>query len=107
MMTASRVVVCGEPGSGKTTYVRRFAKPGDIVWDMDAIAVALGFEKTFPYPQDILQIMLAWRKSLLESIALRKRRMFIIVTDKESAERVARKIGAALVNVEDIPRETI
>lgn len=35
-------VITGPPCSGKTTYVREHAKPGDVVVDFDAIAQALG-----------------------------------------------------------------
>lgn len=38
-----RVVVCGLPGAGKTTYVRELALPGDLVWDWDAVKATLGF----------------------------------------------------------------
>lgn len=34
-------VVTGPPAAGKTTYVREHARPGDVVIDFDAIAVAL------------------------------------------------------------------
>lgn len=35
-------VIAGPPCSGKTTYARQHARPGDIVIDFDAIAQALG-----------------------------------------------------------------
>jgi hypothetical protein len=35
-------VVTGAPCSGKTTYVRQHAHPGDVIVDFDAIAQALG-----------------------------------------------------------------
>lgn len=35
-------VVCGSPGSGKTTYVRERANPGDVVVDLDDIIESLG-----------------------------------------------------------------
>jgi hypothetical protein len=35
-------VVTGPPCSGKTTYVRQHALPGDVVVDFDALAQALG-----------------------------------------------------------------
>jgi predicted kinase len=35
-------VITGPPCSGKTTYAREHAKPGDAVVDYDALAVALG-----------------------------------------------------------------
>lgn len=34
-------VVQGPPAGGKTTWVRRHAKPGDVVIDLDAMAAAL------------------------------------------------------------------
>lgn len=34
-------VVCGPPASGKTTYVRDRAKPGDLVVDLDSIVSCL------------------------------------------------------------------
>src|SRR5262245_57412117 len=34
-----RFVVTGPPGCGKTTWVKDRAKPGDIVFDLDAVAV--------------------------------------------------------------------
>ncbi len=34
-------IVCGLPGSGKTTYVAEHMVPGDIVYDYDAIKAAL------------------------------------------------------------------
>ena len=41
-------VVTGPPCSGKSTYVRNHAKPGDIVIDFDAMAQAFGS----PTPHD-------------------------------------------------------
>lgn len=43
-------VVTGPPCSGKTTYVRDHARPGDIIVDFDALAVALG--STDPHDHD-------------------------------------------------------
>lgn len=35
-------VVCGPPCAGKSTYVREHAAAGDVIVDLDLIAVALG-----------------------------------------------------------------
>jgi len=35
------VLVCGAPGSGKTTYVDQHRSPGDLVWDLDLVAQSI------------------------------------------------------------------
>lgn len=37
----TRFVICGPPGSGKTTWVRERARPGDLVWDFDDVAAVV------------------------------------------------------------------
>jgi predicted kinase len=48
-------VVTGPPCSGKSTYVRQQAQPGDVVIDLDRIALALTVEDTadHDYPDHI------------------------------------------------------
>jgi 5-methylcytosine-specific restriction protein A len=41
-------LVCGAPASGKSTYVKRYAAPDDIVIDIDAIGRERGFGRDRP-----------------------------------------------------------
>ncbi|WP_326659602.1 AAA family ATPase [Streptomyces sp. NBC_00385] len=47
---AKVTLVCGPPCSGKTTYVRDRAQPGDLVVDWDALAQALGSPHPWDHP---------------------------------------------------------
>ncbi|WP_228181979.1 AAA family ATPase [Streptomyces anulatus] len=50
LTTAHVTLVCGPPCSGKTTYVRDRAQPGDLVVDWDTIAQALGSPHPWDHP---------------------------------------------------------
>jgi hypothetical protein len=48
-------IVWGPPGSGKTTYVQEYRKPGDLVWDFDAVlrtvtGVPSHYRESQPHP---------------------------------------------------------
>jgi len=43
-------LICGLPGSGKTTYVKKHIKPGDMVYDFDALCKAV----TYSDPHDAI-----------------------------------------------------
>lgn len=62
-------VIYGPPGAGKTTYISEHRKVGDIVIDMDALAVALGSPDDHDHPSSIKQVagyvrVVAIRKAL-------------------------------------------
>lgn len=107
MSTSTRTVVCGPPGSGKTTWVRQHAKPGDIVFDFDDIASAVGYagqplsrdnQKRLPFA--VAQATLAMREGLLTWLAatpLHEANTYVIVSDASEAERIAERLGARLV----------
>jgi predicted ABC-type ATPase len=60
-------VVTGLPCSGKTTYVREHAKPGDVVIDFDILAVALGSPVQHDHPDDIRRITQAARRAAIHA----------------------------------------
>lgn len=66
--TARITLVTGPPCSGKTTYVREHAQPGDTVIDYDALAVALGSPDTHDHPDSLRPVIVAaWAAALAEA----------------------------------------
>lgn len=58
-------VVCGPPCSGKTTYVREHAEPGDLIVDMDALYQALSPTTTgHDQPQQVRPYVFAARDAV-------------------------------------------
>jgi dephospho-CoA kinase len=54
-------LVCGPPGSGKTTYVNNRRKPGDLVWDLDSIMHAITGEEIHHTPASAVHFATAMR----------------------------------------------
>lgn len=46
-------LVCGPAGSGKTTYVRKNMRPGDLVIDLDYLYSALSLQPTHDHPKSL------------------------------------------------------
>ena len=53
------IVVCGAPGSGKTTYVKERLKEKDIVWDMDYVRRALCLQDNQSHDMPIATLNMA------------------------------------------------
>ena len=96
------MLVCGPPCAGKTTYVERRAKPGDLVLDLDAFAIDAGSD----HPHNHRRIFRAQaeRRMVAEMSELFHRdpvRAWVIRTLPRGDERdqVARHIGATQIVV--------
>lgn len=62
-------IICGAPGSGKTTYASQHHQPGDLIVDMDTIVAALtGDETAHPDYENILDVAIAVRNTLYNII---------------------------------------
>ncbi|MBS3962439.1 MAG: AAA family ATPase [Sandarakinorhabdus sp.] len=62
-------IICGPPGSGKTTLARERAKPLDIVIDLDDILVKLSGEPRYAVSKRWLAQALELRNNLLQALA--------------------------------------
>ncbi len=101
-MTAKKVdnrfVVCGKQGAGKTTWVSQHAKPGDIIWDMDSVYLALGFGRD-KRPPELIQPLLGMRQLIEAHLEQTDGGACLIVSDEDEAHMVANRIGASVVCV--------
>ncbi|MCM1122028.1 MAG: AAA family ATPase [Eubacterium sp.] len=100
-------LVCGSPGSGKTTYVLGHKAQNDLVVDLDYICAALmgeggGVRLDF---RPVLQTALEVRRLLYECIQQRRgkwERAFVVTATADALEmrRLAQELNAALVLID-------
>lgn len=82
-------LVCGPPGAGKSTWVRREARPSDVVVDFDIYLSEVGGRKWDTDP-DKVRAAFRRRDDVLRSLALRDRgRAFVIAVAPTTDERRA------------------
>jgi hypothetical protein len=102
-------IVCGAPGSGKTTFVRKHAKPGDWIIDFDDIREAIGASRYSDNPRDI-KGALSHRDQMLRALSLGTRgtEAWLVVMAPTRAERDAwcTALGKDKASIHVIPTGT-
>lgn len=96
-------VITGPPCSGKTTYAREHAKPGDLVIDFDQLAQALGSPDTHDHPSATVYVTrAAWQTAVRAAIGCHHRgaRVWLIDTEPSAHRRHQySKAGAKVVTL--------
>lgn len=93
-------VITGPPCSGKSTYARTHAKPGDIVIDFDTLCQALGSPVPHDHPDHVRAVAITMRRFAINA-AVREHKRGATVWIVDSNIRLRRQMyegaGAEIV----------
>lgn len=89
-------IICGPPGSGKTTYVNEHKSKGDIVFDFDAVAEALGAER-YNHGRQYIDPIESVRQAVLRNASRTTSNTWVIVVDLEKAKEFSERYGGQLI----------
>lgn len=97
-------VVCGPPGSGKTSYVRERARWGDMIVDMDALYAAISGLPWYEKPDVLLPFVAEARDALIARLNRPSeiRHAWILMSGARRADRDAlrQRLNAEVVVLE-------
>ena len=97
--TTKRYVITGLPGTGKSTWVREHARPGDMIWDADEVGRTVFNMPNYPRPVNVAEAMAAMRNAVLRFVPLFKGDVYVIESDGAQASRIANEIGAEVIEM--------
>lgn len=104
------VVICGPPGSGKTTYVNERSSWGDIVVDVDALFSAVTGKPWYDKPANLVPFVLELRDHIYDMISngiTETSRVWIITSGSKASDRMTlvKRFDAELVMLDVSPIE--
>ena len=91
ILTVAITIVCGPPASGKTTYVRERAQPGDLILDLDALMLAMTPVQPTPAQREsLLPFALQAKEAILNRLmqASTLERAWVITSAPTAEERI-------------------
>lgn len=96
-------IICGPPGSGKTTRARESKKPTDLIFDFDAIAESIG-APTDNRRGDYIGVIEQMRIAVLRWSSRFPGVIWMIVSDHPKASALARQYKGKLTTL-DVPAD--
>jgi len=92
-------VICGLPGSGKSTWVKKQSRCGDVVWDFDILFIALTGLSRSERPDECIPLVQAMRNGLILGLIDHsiERDVWIIVTREDDAKDIAERLNGKLI----------
>lgn len=95
-------VVTGPPCSGKSTYVRTHARPGDIVIDFDTMAQAFGSPNPHDHSAATRQVTIMARRAAIAAAVMVTTTDVWIVDCNISRDRLTayQRVGARIVGLD-------
>jgi hypothetical protein len=103
-------VITGPPCSGKTTYARKHAKPGDIIIDFDLIAQALGSPVSHGHDHALWKVAIEARTAAIKAAIAQCRQgataWIIDSRPDEQAKQRYQQAGGRIVTL-TAPREEL
>ena len=103
--TCPVTLVCGPPGSGKSTYVAERLYPGDVVCDLDAIVAAITAQPLHTKPVAALPLAWEMRDAFLSRLLrpLQVHHAWVIAGAPKRSERDRYRMAGARVVLLPVP----
>lgn len=96
-------IISGAPGSGKTTYVQKHKRPGDLIVDLDLLAAAFqGEDRPHPEYATVMDTVLAAREAAYQVIESRTgmwKNAYVITSspDRSAVNALKDRLGAKVI----------
>lgn len=105
-------IVCGAPGSGKTTYVRQHFSKGDMIVDLDYIKQAITMCDRTDAPDELLEVSEAIRELLYKYIEDRRvsaKTIWVVssLPTRQQRQSLIDRLNGELIHIEATVQECI
>jgi 5-methylcytosine-specific restriction endonuclease McrA len=95
------IVVCGQPASGKSTYIEEHKQQDDLVWDYDVVMQRITGLPLHQSLQGAIGSVLADRDNFIQATSMCERRVWIICANPSAyIVKLLHEAGASVVTMQ-------